>query len=98
MILKVASFLPFQTTYYINGPRLSVSRDEPSQHALFRRKVIAFLAINNPDALQKAPDRFTPELWQDRFDYWTFGPKFSKRERKAIDLHRFYPSDKLNIV
>jgi len=58
----------------------------------FRKKDNAFLAVDNPQALQEASERLTPELLQERFDYWTFllGPKFSKRERKAMNLRRFY--------
>jgi len=91
MILRVASFLPFQTTYYINGHHFLEA--ELNQAGIpFRKKDNAFLSIDNPAILQKASDRFTPELLQERFDYWTFllGPKFSKRERKAMDLRRFY--------
>ena len=91
MILRVASFLPFQTTYYING---HCFLEAELNHAgiPFRKKDNAFLSVDNPDTLQQASNRFTSELLQQRFDYWTFllGPKFSKRERKAMDLRRFY--------
>jgi len=91
MILRVASFLPFQTTYYINGHHFLES--ELTRTGIpFRKRDNAFLSIDNPVTLQQASDRFTPELLEERFDYWTFllGPKFSKRERKAMDLRRFY--------
>src|SRR5450432_4536451 len=37
-------------------------------------------------------DRLTGEVIGERLDYWTLllGPKFSKRERGAMNLHRFY--------
>jgi hypothetical protein len=91
MILRVASFLPFQTTYYINGHHF-LEAELNRTGIPFRKKDNAFLAIDNPETLQQASDRFTPELLQERFDYWTFvlGPKFSKRERKAMNLRRFY--------
>jgi hypothetical protein len=91
MILRVASFLPFQTTYYINGHCFLEA--ELNQAGIpFRKKDNAFLSVDNPHMLQQASNRFTSELLQERFDYWTFllGPKFSKRERKAMNLHRFY--------
>jgi hypothetical protein len=91
MILRVASFLPFQTTYYINGH--SFLEAELNRAGIpFRKKDNAFLAVDHPETLQQASDRFTPELLQERFNYWTFllGPKFSKRERKSMDLRRFY--------
>lgn len=91
MILRVASFLPFQTTYWINGHHFLEAEMNQTGIA-FRKKDNAFLAVDNPEALQQTSDRFTPELLQERFDYWTFllGPKFPKRERKAMDLRRFY--------
>jgi hypothetical protein len=91
MILRVASFLPFQTTYYINDH--SFLEAELNRAGIpFRKRDNAFVAIDNPETLQQASNRFTPELLQERFDYWTFllGPKFSKRERKAMNLDRFY--------
>jgi len=91
MILRVASFLPFQVTYWINGHHFLEAEMNQAGIA-FRKKDNAFLAIENPETLQQASNRFTSELLQERFDYWTFllGPKFSKRERKAMGLRRFY--------
>jgi hypothetical protein len=91
MILRIASFLPFQTTYWINGH--SFLEAELNRTGIsFRKKDNAFLAVDNPQALQEASDRLTPELLQEQFDSWTFllGPKFSKRERKVMHLDRFY--------
>jgi hypothetical protein len=91
MILRIASFLPFQATYWMNGH--SFLEAELNRTGIcFRKKDNAFLAVDNPKALQQASDRLTPELLKERFDSWTFllGPKFSKRERKAMDLRRFY--------
>ena len=91
MIVRVASFLPFQTTYYINGHHFLEA--EMNQAGIsFRKRDNAFVSVDHPEALQQASNRFTPELLQERFDYWTLllGPKFSKRERKAMNLHRFY--------
>jgi hypothetical protein len=91
MILRVASFLPFQTTYYINGH--SFLEAELNRSGIsFRKRDNAFVSVDHPWALQQASDRFTPERLQERLDYWTFllGPKFSNRERKAMNLHRFY--------
>ncbi len=43
-------------------------------------------------ALQAAADRLSPQIIRERLDYWTLivGPKFSAKERKAINLSRFY--------
>ena len=91
MVLRVASFLPFQTTYYINGHHFLEAEMNRARIG-FRKNDNAFLAVDDPRALQQATERLTPKLLQQRFDYWTFhlGPKFSKRERQAINLHRFY--------
>src|SRR5437867_12360602 len=37
--------------------------------------------------------RLTPEVIRQRLEYWTLvlGPKFSRRERAAMNLRRFYP-------
>jgi hypothetical protein len=43
-------------------------------------------------ALQAAADRLDPEVIRQRLDYWTLvlGPKFSKKDRAAINLRRAY--------
>jgi hypothetical protein len=42
--------------------------------------------------LQAAADRLSPEIIRKRLDYWTLvlGPKFSAKERKQLNLSRFY--------
>ncbi len=91
MILRVASFLPFQTTYYING-HCFLEAELNRTGIPFRKKDNAFVSVDNPHTLQQASNRFTSKLLQERFDYWTLllGPKFSKRERQAMNLRRFY--------
>lgn len=91
MIMRVASFLPFQTTYYLNGHNF-IERELLREDVNFRKKDNAFLSTNNPVALQQAADRFDPELIRKRLEYWSFllGPKFTKRQREAMNLHRYY--------
>src|SRR5262249_44848313 len=52
----------------------------------------AFLAVDDVAALQTAADRLSPEIIRKRLDYWTLvlGPKFSAKERKQLNLSRFY--------
>jgi hypothetical protein len=91
MVMRVASFLPFQTTYYLNGH--SFIEQELNRNKIgFRKNDNAFLAVDDVAALQGAADRLTGEVIGERLDYWTLilGPKFSKRERGAMNLHRFY--------
>jgi len=91
MVMRVASFFPFQTTYYLNGH--SFIEQELNRNKIgFRKNDNAFLAVDDVAALQAAADRLTGEVIGKRLDYWTLllGPKFSKRERGAMNLHRFY--------
>jgi hypothetical protein len=91
MVMRVASFFPFQSTYYLNGH--SFIEQELNRNQIgFRKKDNAFLAVDDLAALQGAADRLTGEVIRERLDRWTLllGPKFSKRERGAMNLHRFY--------
>ena len=58
----------------------------------FRKNDNAFLAVDNVEALQAAADKLSPAIIRERLDYWTLilGPKFSNKERKKINLSRFY--------
>ena len=89
--MRVASFFPFQTTYYLNGH--SFIEQELNRAGIgFRKNDNAFLAVDDPAALQAAADRLSPALIRERLDYWTLllGPKFSARERALISVRRFY--------
>jgi hypothetical protein len=91
MVLRVASFFPFQTTYYLNGH--SFMEQELNQRNIgFRKQDNAFLAADNVQQLQAVADRLGPELIRKQLDYWTLilGPKFSHKERSAMNLSRFY--------
>jgi hypothetical protein len=87
----VATFFPFQTTYYLNGHNY-IERELNRAKVAFRKDDNAFLAVDDAPALQAAADKLSPEIIRKRLDYWTFllGPKFSERERKKINLSRFY--------
>lgn len=91
MAMRVASFFPFQATYYLNGHNF-IAKELGREKVSFRKNDNAFLAVSDPVALQAAADRFTSEVIRKRLEYWTLilGPKFSKRERAAMNLRRFY--------
>jgi hypothetical protein len=91
MVLRVASFFPFHASYYINGHSF-MEKELLRQGITFRKNDNAFLAVSDPQALQAAADRLSPEIIRNRLEYWTLvlGPKFSERERKAMKLRRFY--------
>jgi hypothetical protein len=91
MIMRVGSFFPFQTTYWINGHSFIEGRMK-QLGITFRKNDNAFLSVSDPKALQDAADALSPEIIRNRLEYWTLilGPKFSKRERHAMNLSRFY--------
>jgi hypothetical protein len=91
MSMRVASFFPFQATYYLNGHNF-IEQELNREQVTFRKNDNAFLAVSDVAALHRAADRFTSGLIQKRLDHWTLrlGPNFSKRERAAMNLSRFY--------
>jgi hypothetical protein len=91
MVMRVATFFPFQTTYYLNGHSF-IEQELNRAKVAFRKDDNAFLAVDDVAALQAAADKLSPEIIRKRLDYWTFvlGPKFSEKERKKINLSRFY--------
>ncbi len=91
MVMRVASFFPFQTTYYLNGHSF-IAQELGRAQIGFRKNDNAFLAVDDVTALQAAADRLSPEIIRKRLDYWTLilGPKFSAKERKKLNLSRFY--------
>src|SRR6266436_3876691 len=91
MVVRVASFLPFQATYYLNGHSF-IEQELKRAQVAFRKNDNAFLAVEDVTTLQAAADRLSPQIIQKQLDYWTLilGPKFSQRERKQINLSRFY--------
>ena len=91
MVMRVGSFFPFQTTYYLNGHSF-IEQELTRAQVGFRKNDNAFLAIDDVAALQAAADRLSPDIIRKRLDYWTLilGPKFSAKERKQLNLSRFY--------
>ena len=59
--LRVASFFPFQTTYYLNGHSF-IEQELIRKKVGFRKNDNAFLAVDDPDALQAAADRLSPKI------------------------------------
>jgi hypothetical protein len=91
IVMRVASFFPFQATYYLNGHSF-MEQELNRRNIGFRKNDNAFLAVDDVAALQAAADRLSPQIIRQRLDYWTLilGPKFSKRERQQMNLSRFY--------
>src|SRR6516162_9518864 len=91
MAMRVATFFPFQTTYYLNGHSF-IEQELNRAQVGFRKNDNAFLAVDDVAALQAAADKLSPDIIRERLDYWTLilGPKFSVKERKRLKLSRFY--------
>ena len=60
MLLCVGSFLPFQTTYYLNGHHI-IERELQRHGVRFRKDDNAFLWTADLAALQAAADRLDPD-------------------------------------
>lgn len=91
LAICVGSFLPFPTTYYLNGHQF-IEGELQRQGVAFRTRDNAVVWVADREALQAAADRLTAKVIQQRLDYWTLvvGPKFSKTERNQINLRRGY--------
>src|SRR6516165_9050688 len=91
MAMRVATFFPFQPTYYLNGHSF-IEQELNRAQVGFRKDDNAFLAVDDVAALQAAADKLSPDIIRERLDYWTLilGPKFSVKERKRVKLSRFY--------
>ena len=73
IVLRVASFFPFRTTYYLNGHNFV---EHQLRHAKigFRKNDNAFVAVDDVAVLQAAADKLSPDIIRGRLDYWTFRP------------------------
>jgi len=91
MVMRVASFFPFQTSYYLNGHSF-IEQELRQAQIGFRKIDNAFLAVDDVAALQAAADKLSADIIRKRLDYWTLvlGPKFSAKERRQLNLSRFY--------
>jgi hypothetical protein len=91
MLIRVGSYLPFQTTCYLNGHSF-IERELSRDGITYKKNDNAFVSVQDPTILQAAADRLSQEIIRERIEYWTLivSPKFSKRERQKMNLRRFY--------
>jgi len=91
MLIRVASFLPFQTTSYLNGHNF-IEQELSKIGIKYKRNDNAFVSVEDPVMLQSAADSLNHDIIRERIEYWTLiiSPKFSKRERQKMNLRRFY--------
>ena len=91
LAMCVGTYLPFQTTYYLNGHNF-MEIELRRQGVAFRKDDNAFLATADPKVLQAAADKLSAAIIEKRLNYWSWllGPKFSEKDRKAVNLDRKY--------
>jgi hypothetical protein len=91
MSLRVATYLPFTLTTYLNGHHFVGERLRQAGVAFYQRDN-AILRVADPVALQAAADALTPAVLQERVDYWAakLAPSFSPAEQAAMDLRYRY--------
>ena len=87
----MGSFLPFSVAYYLNGHHF-IERELQRAGVQFRKDNNAFLGVADPKALQAAADRLSAKIIHQQLEHWTgvVGPKFSQKDREAINLRRHY--------
>ncbi len=91
LAMCVGTYLPFLTTYYLNGHNF-IEIELRGQGVQFRKDDNAFVWTSDPQALQRAADKLSPSILEKRLHYWTWllGPKFSEKDRQAVNLSRDY--------
>ncbi len=91
MALCVGSFLPFSITFYLNGHSY-IERELLREKIHFHKDDNAFLGVADPQRLQAAADRLSAAIIEKQLNYWSLavGPKFSRKERAAVNLDRHY--------
>ena len=66
----VGTYLPFQTTYYLNGHNF-MEIELRQQGVAFRKDDNAFLSTCDPKALQTAADKLSAAVIEKRLNYWS---------------------------
>jgi len=91
MSLEIGSFFPFPAMAYLNGHNY-IAENLKKRNERFTKNDNAFLSVEHPEVLQQAADELNHEIITERLNYWTFllAPKFSKHERKEMNLDRSY--------
>jgi hypothetical protein len=85
MSLRVATYLPFNVTCYLNGHSF-IAQELTRAGVRFQKDDNAFLAVADVAALQAAADRLSAEVLRERCAAWTaqVAPSFTDRERQAL--------------
>jgi hypothetical protein len=72
MCIRVASYLPFKVTIYLNGHSYieRYLKKFGKKKGLYKKRENAFLNIQDIDLLLKAKEAFTPDLIRSRINHW----------------------------
>ena len=70
MMIRVASFLPFQTTSYLNGHNF-IEQELSKIGIKYKKNDNAFVSVEDPTMLQSAADRLNHDIIRDRIEYWS---------------------------
>ena len=99
MSLRVATYLPFTITAYLNGHHFVSQRLRQVGVAHYQQDN-AILSVADPVALQAAADALTPAVLQARCDYWAakLAPQFSRAEHAAMDLRYRYSMAQIELA
>ncbi len=87
MSVRVGTFLPFTLAVFLNGHSF-LAQELARLGVDFRKDDNAFLAVDDPAALEVAAQRLTPRLIEQRCDHWArrLAPSFSAAEQAALPL------------
>jgi hypothetical protein len=91
MSLRVASYIPFNMTFYLNGHSyLAMQMD--LKGIKYRKEDNVFTSLQDPSVIETLNQNLTPHLLQSRLDYWALrlGPSFSKQERQQTPIRYEY--------
>jgi hypothetical protein len=99
MSVRVATYLPFTVTCYLNGHHFVSERLRRAGVALYQQDN-AILNVADPAALQAAADALTSAVLQERCDYWAakLAPQFSPTERARLDLRYRYSMAQIEVA
>jgi hypothetical protein len=99
MVMRVASFFPFQTSYYLSGHSFI---EQQLRHAQigFRKIDNAFLAVDDVAALLAAADKLSADIIRKRLDYWILilGRSSPSRNVSSSTCHAFMRSPRSSIA
>ena len=80
MLIRVGSYLPFQTTCYLNGHNF-IEQQLLRTGIRYKKNDNSIVSVEDPVLLQAVTDNLSHKA---------ILPKSSKRERQKMDLRRFY--------